>query len=139
LAYTEIGISFDEAWSMKTLRLDKQDVISDLAARLMKGSRKSGLRLTANDCARFAAALPKPKRGRGRPPDDLFAKYAREVKGYEIGEACVEHERQGMSVEDAKTATAEEYRVSKFTVRDLRRQFRIPRRRRRSNVVPTNK
>jgi hypothetical protein len=113
--------------------------LDDLAARLMKGSRKSGLRLTAKDCARFAAALPKPKRGRGRPPDSPFVKFGKE----RIGDACVEREREGMSVEEAMTATAQEYGVSKSTVRDLRRPYRIPGRRKRPNIdylqLPTNK
>lgn len=108
--------------------------LDDLAARLMKGSRKSGLRLTANDCARFAAALPRPKRKRGRPPDNPFMKFGRERKGDEIGRACVEREREGMSVEEAKEATAQEYGVSKSTVRDKRRPYRMPRRRKRPNI-----
>jgi hypothetical protein len=114
-------------------------ILDDLAARLMKGSRAAGLRLTANECARYAAALPKPKRGRGRPPDDPFEKY---VKGI-IGTACVEREREGMSVEEAITATAQEYGVSKSTVRDRRRSLIIPGRRKRPNIdylqLPTNK
>jgi hypothetical protein len=117
-----------------------KDVISDLVARLIKGSRKSGLRLTANECVRFAAAL-KPKRG--RPPDNLFAMFARQVKRDEIGSACVERELQGMGIEEAKKATAKEYKVSISTVRDLRRHFRIPGRRKRPNIdylqLPTNK
>jgi hypothetical protein len=96
--------------------------LDDLAALLLEGSRGSGLRLTANECARFAAAL-KPKRG--RPPDGPFMKFARETKGHEIGHACVERERAGMSVKEAMKATAEEYRVSTSTVRDQRRHVRI--------------
>jgi hypothetical protein len=88
----------------------EQEVEHDLMGRLVQGSRKSGVKLAANECAILLHMLrPTPEPKRGRPPEewDHIDK---------IAWAIIRHMWHGASVSKAVKATSEELKVSVPTV-----------------------
>jgi hypothetical protein len=92
------------------VREHEQNVVSELAGRLVQGSRKAGLKLTARECAILLAALsPKPKRKKGRPATDWN-------HTYQVAMTCIGFECTGMPKKAAVDATAKEFGISRSSV-----------------------
>jgi hypothetical protein len=96
------------------MKAGRDAAIAELTARL-EGSRKSGLRLMAKECVRYADAL-RPKRGRGRPPHNVWEN----LRDYEIAFAASTEQFRRRGQRGRKTnavkAIAKEYGVSDNTV-----------------------
>jgi hypothetical protein len=89
----------------------EQEVEHDLMGRLVQGSRKSGVKLAANECAILLHMLrPKPKPKRRRPPLewDTISAHADDIIYRSMW--------FGASVTEAVKATAEKFHVSEPTV-----------------------
>jgi hypothetical protein len=88
----------------------EQEVVDDFMRRLVQGSIKSGVNLSANECEILLYMLrPKPEQKKRRPPVewDTISAHAMDIA------IRIWH---GASVTEAVKATAEEFKVSEPTV-----------------------
>jgi hypothetical protein len=107
------------AWvTDEVLAEHEDDVLSELAGRLIAGGRATGLALSANECrilAELVVKRPPRKRAVGRPRDP--------DRKLDMLLECSHHEYNGASVEAAVAATAKKFGVSRATVFTARKQI----------------
>jgi hypothetical protein len=94
----------------------QRDVEFALKQRLIEGSRKAGVKLTAQECRALLAILRPSRRAPGRPRADYVR--TNNIAMYSIG--C---EWRGASATKAVEATAKKFKLSHSTVWAARKLF----------------